>query len=726
MGLITKLRSALSPNRRAIDYGVVSGIAGFLGRKSKYTRRKAIEKAYVGTVAIAVNTVSRRVSRFPLKVVRARQTSPGNVEYAIDERHPLAQLLWRPNPHMTWAEVAHHTAASLEVNGEFFWIIERTGDGRPAMLWPVRPDWMTEVPDATEFLSGWVYQPAHTAKGVRYDPQDVVHGKLPSISNPYRGASPIEQQAYAVDTEHALQAYSKAVVESGGRVDLHLKVDSEDPDTIKQARELIVAGYEQARKADRVMTTGNNVTLTPLSLKPNDLEFIGLAKMTREQLMIALGVPPEVVGFRESGTGRNTASEAYIAFNRDTIDPMLELVAKTVEHRLLPQFKDSQGQVQSGASEWYEISYDSPIPEDEERKAKVRAERIRSGEITLNEARAEAGLQPYDGYGDEPLVSAGYLPISALLEQVQAETEALSPDRSVRTNPGSGKPEGETSREEDPADREWRSWVRKLQAPAERRFIAMQRTLAEQQRAEVLAKADEHLDRIVAEYQGRYPERNKRKLDRNADDLNSLLFDPVTWTEIFGLQASAEIARMVRRAGLSAAANIGGDFEFFPLTQPIREWVRTQAFHHYAALVNQTTLDDLRRTLYEGLSAGEGVEQIRRRINGVFRDLSTHRARLAARTESTTALNFAADQAHEQALAQGIRIRKRWVAARDARTRPSHRSADGQLDDEGRFAIGGHAARFPGDPALPADERINCRCTVVSQRVDEDGNPVSG
>lgn len=58
--------------------------------------------------------------------------------------------------------------------------------------------------------------------------------------------------------------------------------------------------------------------------------------------------------------------------------------------------------------------------------------------------------------------------------------------------------------------------------------------------------------------------------------------------------------------------------------------------------------------------------------------------------------------------------KKQWLSAHDQRTRDSHRVADGQVvavDDS--FIVGTAALDFPGDPTGPAEEVINCRCTML-------------
>lgn len=56
---------------------------------------------------------------------------------------------------------------------------------------------------------------------------------------------------------------------------------------------------------------------------------------------------------------------------------------------------------------------------------------------------------------------------------------------------------------------------------------------------------------------------------------------------------------------------------------------------------------------------------------------------------------------------------KTWRTVGDDRVRPDHADADGQtVGVDEPFAIGGFDAMFPGDPDLPGDLAINCRCLL--------------
>lgn len=93
------------------------------------------------------------------------------------------------------------------------------------------------------------------------------------------------------------------------------------------------------------------------------------------------------------------------------------------------------------------------------------------------------------------------------------------------------------------------------------------------------------------------------------------------------------------------------------------------------------------------------------------RERSQYRAQVEriARTETTSMFGYAT-----QAKLAGEGVPgKRWVAHHDARTRPSHAAANGQVVAvEEPFLVGGYALMHPGDPSGPVKETASCRCVM--------------
>jgi hypothetical protein len=122
----------------------------------------------------------------------------------------------------------------------------------------------------------------------------------------------------------------------------------------------------------------------------------------------------------------------------------------------------------------------------------------------------------------------------------------------------------------------------------------------------------------------------------------------------------------------------------------------------------------LKDAIREGMKNGEGVYEIRQRIDRLYLDqIIPHRSETIARTEVVSASGAGSRAA---AQATGLKLEHEWISSRDDRVRETHQDADGQrkpLDEP--FEVGGSLLMHPGDSSLGADgkELICCRCVEV-------------
>lgn len=151
----------------------------------------------------------------------------------------------------------------------------------------------------------------------------------------------------------------------------------------------------------------------------------------------------------------------------------------------------------------------------------------------------------------------------------------------------------------------------------------------------------------------------------------------------------------------------------FDLEAPfIQDFIGARA-NQLAGQVTSSTYAAIQQALQDGVAAGEDINRIAARVQDVFAQASTNRAKTIARTEVISAANGSASLAASQ-LPSDVAAGQEFIATRDERTRDDHAEADGQIVAMGEpFIVGGESLLYPGDPAGSAENVINCRCTVA-------------
>jgi len=117
---------------------------------------------------------------------------------------------------------------------------------------------------------------------------------------------------------------------------------------------------------------------------------------------------------------------------------------------------------------------------------------------------------------------------------------------------------------------------------------------------------------------------------------------------------------------------------------------------------------------------GESIKHIADRLQKHIPDMNRDSAIRSARTAVTSAQNAGRQDSFEAAAKMGIKVRKRWIATKDGRTRHAHGEADGQtVDYDQPFEVGGEDMMYPGDPRGSGWNVYNCRCTM--RTVEKEG-----
>ena len=121
----------------------------------------------------------------------------------------------------------------------------------------------------------------------------------------------------------------------------------------------------------------------------------------------------------------------------------------------------------------------------------------------------------------------------------------------------------------------------------------------------------------------------------------------------------------------------------------------------------------IRAAIQSGILRGESIGGIANDLQRRIPDMSRKSALRTARTAVTSAQNGGRMDSYKAAADMGIKVRKRWVATKDSRTRDAHQKLDGKTADwDESFTSKLGEIRFPGDPRAKPALTYNCRCTL--------------
>jgi hypothetical protein len=136
------------------------------------------------------------------------------------------------------------------------------------------------------------------------------------------------------------------------------------------------------------------------------------------------------------------------------------------------------------------------------------------------------------------------------------------------------------------------------------------------------------------------------------------------------------------------------------------------------------SIKDTSASLYASILADESLtaqEQLK-----AIEKMIVARSRFLAEQEIVSASNYGdilgADLAEQIGIERGEQFLyvKTWVATIDAVVRDAHADADGQTVRKPEyFNVGGEQLFYPKDPAGSAGNTINCRCTMIVDKIKE-------
>lgn len=311
-----------------------SAYSFFLGQSSSGKRVNERSAMQMTAVYSCVRILSEAVASLPIHVYRYNES--GGKEKALD--HPLYFLLHdEPNPEMTSFAFRETLMTHLLLWGNAYAQIIRNGKGEVVGLYPLMPDRMTVDRDD----KGQLYyeyrlsqEDAPTMKGqtVVLRRKDVLH--IPGLGfDGLVGYSPIAMAKNAIGLAIAAEEYGSKFYANGAAPSGVL----EHPGTLKdpsRVRESWQSTFGGSANANKVAVLEEGMKYTPISISPNEAQFLETRKFQINEIARIFRVPPHMVGDLEKSSFSNIEQQS-LEFVKYTLDPWVSRWEQNMMRSLL-------------------------------------------------------------------------------------------------------------------------------------------------------------------------------------------------------------------------------------------------------------------------------------------------------------------------------------------------------------------------------------------------------
>ena len=382
-----------------------SAYSFFMGGSTSGKRVNERSSMQMTAVYSCVRILSEAVAGLPLHFYK--YTDNGGKEKAAD--HPLYFLLHdEPNPEMTSFVFRETLMTHLLLWGNAYSQIIRNGRGEVIGLYPLMPDRMNVERDSKgqlyyEYTVGMDDAPTVKGSTVILPPSEVLH--IPGLGfDGLVGYSPIAMAKNAIGMAIACEEYGAKFFANGAQPSGVL----EHPGTLKdpaRVRESWQAAFGGSHNANKVAVLEEGLKYTPISVPPEQAQFLETRKFQINEIARIFRVPPHMVGDLEKSSFSNIEQQS-LEFVKYTLDPWVARWEQSMARSLLNAEEKRQYFVK--------FNVDGLLRGDYQSRMNGYAVGRQNGWMSANDIRELENLEriPEELGGDLYLVNGNMMPLS--------------------------------------------------------------------------------------------------------------------------------------------------------------------------------------------------------------------------------------------------------------------------------------------------------------------------
>ncbi len=707
---------------------------------------KAMAANY-GIVYACVSAVADEISQMEFKLFQIKDDGP---EESND--HEILDLLDAVNEGQTGPEFKWTLAAHLELTGNAYIYLMgvKSDTDKPKAMFLLDPSKVMPFFDKTTYpwvIKGYTFTIEN--KVYNYKPYEIVHLKYPDANDPFVGMGKVQAAGYYVDGDNDVMQFNRNFFLSGSKLGAVLQSEATDEAALERLRISWETLHSGASNAHRPFIMPKGVKLADNQPKAQDMDFSNYWDKTMARIMLVFRVSRTILGTAESDTNRATAETADYVFAKRTIKPKMQQICSYLNEFLVPRF----------GQDIY-LGFLDPTPEDKQFRVTEQSTAIgRQPVMTQNEAREKYyGLGPVEG-GDQLLVQNNMMPVglaSTNSPNQQHEDVSGTPQNSGddgKSMHADVKPMQKTAKPRMPLPRFYKNMLtrkrmakdfadmlgdklkqiqtKKLKDLSNEEYFAVwqkfvERTTEWQKKLHAgMVKINDEQEKEVQTNVALWYETNKTLSMAATKGLKmSDLFDAKKWIGIIIDMATPILLDQAKTEGEQAASNFGKPGLNILEDAGVRESI-DKATSLFAEHYTQTTMEQVYGKIQESLEAGDSLDEISDKIQGVYGYASSVRADMVAKTETFRVGNYATKEGWKQT---GVRTIK-WYTAMDGNVCPFCEQENGKIisvennfyDQGDSLTVDGQTMSLDYSDVEAPPLHVSCRCYVRPEDVGDAG-----
>jgi HK97 family phage portal protein len=284
------------------------------------------------TVYACIRVLAQAIASLPL--ILFEKTATGSSEA---ENNPLHYILGvEPNPEMDRHRFWSAIVTGLMITGNAYAQIVRNAAGQVVELYPLLPTITEPYRLPTSGVLAFRTQQGQAPGSWKTLPaSQVCHFALISLDG-MKGMSPIHQAREALGLARAAEKAGSRLFGNGARPGGLLIAPADvTPEQKEQAKKSWQSNHGGSNQGGTAVVEGD-WKYEPLSLSPEDSQFIQVRSMQRTEICALYGIPPNMVG-DTTRLSNNNHEQTSLSFVTDTLRPILSTLEGELNRKLMPQ-----------------------------------------------------------------------------------------------------------------------------------------------------------------------------------------------------------------------------------------------------------------------------------------------------------------------------------------------------------------------------------------------------